>query len=360
MYISSAGASATISPMSTTAATPKATATTANGWVRRHSSVGASPTVTSTDSHGSGRSSRSVASSTPATATAASSAQSRQTRAGADGRPGLVQHGPQRVAHHLSVGNRPRAETGRKADPPSAEGTARLRASRPMCRARRRRQRGGTGRAHRRRPITEESPCPVHSNGSAASPPAARGSSSGAGSSLCLLVVTSSAAFGRELDDPFEAPGLDSHRASRAAGQGGLRRRWGSARTSCSRPRDRRGDLLRLPRGAVPTSREVQDAVAALPKVLATSDPAGALRAGRQAAVESGVVSPDGQVALIRVQYPERKDLAASDLDEPQDAPRRPPRARRRCGSRPAATCTSRSSRLPPASARRSACWSRS
>ena len=31
---------------------------------------------------------------------------------------------------------------------------------------------------------------------------------------LCLLVLTSSAAFGRHLEDPFEAPGLDSHRAT--------------------------------------------------------------------------------------------------------------------------------------------------
>ena len=60
---------------------------------------------------------------------------------------------------------------------------------------------------------------------------------------------------------------------------------------------------------------EVQAAVAALPNVLGTSDPAGALAQGREAAVDSGVVSPDGQVALIRVQYPEREDLSASDLD---------------------------------------------
>ena len=46
---SSAGASAAISPMSTTAVTPKAVATTANGWVRRYSRSGASPTVNATD-----------------------------------------------------------------------------------------------------------------------------------------------------------------------------------------------------------------------------------------------------------------------------------------------------------------------
>lgn len=35
---------------------------------------------------------------------------------------------------------------------------------------------------------------------------------------------------------------------------------------------------------------------------------------GRQAAVESGVVSPDGEVALIRIQYPERQHLEPDDL----------------------------------------------
>src|SRR5690606_22733399 len=59
----------------------------------------------------------------------------------------------------------------------------------------------------------------------------------------------------------------------------------------------------------------IQEAVAALPKVLGTTDPAAALQAGRQAAVESGVVSPDGAVALIRVQYPERHQLEPDDLD---------------------------------------------
>ncbi len=59
----------------------------------------------------------------------------------------------------------------------------------------------------------------------------------------------------------------------------------------------------------------VQDAVAGLPKVLGTGDPAGALRSGRRAAVESGTVSPDGKVALVRVQYPDRKDLAPADLE---------------------------------------------
>ena len=68
-----------------------------------------------------------------------------------------------------------------------------------------------------------------------------------------------------------------------------------------------RGDLLRLS-GARSDVADPGRRCSA-PKVRATGDPAGALRSGRQAAVESGTVSPDGKVALIRVQYPERKDL---------------------------------------------------
>ena len=36
-----------------------------------------------------------------------------------------------------------------------------------------------------------------------------------------VLVVTSAAAFGRDLDDPFEAPGLDSHRATELLAKAG-------------------------------------------------------------------------------------------------------------------------------------------
>jgi len=38
---------------------------------------------------------------------------------------------------------------------------------------------------------------------------------------VCVVVVTSAAAFGRELDDPFEAPGLDSQRATELLTQAG-------------------------------------------------------------------------------------------------------------------------------------------
>ncbi len=87
------------------------------------------------------------------------------------------------------------------------------------------------------------------------------------------------------------APG---HRTARAGGLGRGRARCGR-RPHPSGPRD---ELLRLPG-----------------------------RAGRQTAVESEVVSPDGEVALIRIQYPERQHLEPDDLANVQGAHEAPGRA---------------------------------
>lgn len=112
-----------------------------------------------------------------------------------------------------------------------------------------------------------------------------------------FLVITSAAAFGRDLEDPFEAPGLDSHRATELLAQAG------SAEVGLG------ADVVLTPRD------------------LGTTDPASALRAGRQTAVESEVVSPDGEVALIRIQYPERQHLEPDDLANVQGTHEAPGRA---------------------------------
>ena len=112
-----------------------------------------------------------------------------------------------------------------------------------------------------------------------------------------FLVITSAAAFGRDLEDPFEAPGLDSHRATELLAQAGS------------------------------TEAGLGADVVLTPRDLGTTDPAAALQAGRQAAVESGVVSPDGEVALIRIQYPERQHLEPDDLANVQGAHEAPGRA---------------------------------
>jgi RND superfamily putative drug exporter len=128
-----------------------------------------------------------------------------------------------------------------------------------------------------------------------------------------VLVVTSAAMFGRELDDPFEAPGLDSQRATELLAKAGSDD-VGLGADVVLTPRDPGLSFFDSPEAQAEVAR-IQEAVAALPSVLATTDPAGALQAGRPAAAESGGVSPDGRVALVRVQYPEREDLAPRDLE---------------------------------------------
>ena len=64
-------------------AVPKATTTQANGWVRRHSSTGASPTATIVANGRQATSSRRTPSSSAVTINTPTSTQSRDTRSGA-------------------------------------------------------------------------------------------------------------------------------------------------------------------------------------------------------------------------------------------------------------------------------------
>jgi RND superfamily putative drug exporter len=129
---------------------------------------------------------------------------------------------------------------------------------------------------------------------------------------LAVVVVGASGAFGHRLKDSMQVPGLDSQQASvlmaaAGAGDAGLTAQvvvtplakdvtfFNSAQA--------RSALAKLQAGA-----------AALPHVLSTTDPAGALAAGPGVAVRRGVVSADGRVALIRLQYPLVDELSAEDL----------------------------------------------
>ncbi len=130
---------------------------------------------------------------------------------------------------------------------------------------------------------------------------------------VAVLVVSASAGFGRELEDAFEAPGLDSTAALDLL----------TAAQSDSAGPTAQVVLTPLDGGATffesgdarAALVAVQVAVTNLPNVLGTSDPAGALAAGPELAVASGSVSTDGRVALIRVQYPLIDQLTAGDLE---------------------------------------------
>ena len=113
---------------------------------------------------------------------------------------------------------------------------------------------------------------------------------------LSVLVVAGSAGFGKQLDDSLAAPGTDSQAAADLlagadSGAGGLTAYVVATPSQNSatfvNSRQARIDLDRL-----------ESALGGLPKVLGTSEE----------------VSPDGRVAMLRVQYPEIGELAVSDL----------------------------------------------
>jgi RND superfamily putative drug exporter len=109
---------------------------------------------------------------------------------------------------------------------------------------------------------------------------------------LALVVIASSAAFGRDLEESFEAPGLDSYQAAELlseaqADEGGI-----SAHVVLEAP------------DATTQVAPVEAALAELPGVLGTTSS----------------VSQDGDIALVRVQYPAVEQLGASDLDNLKDA----------------------------------------
>ncbi len=109
---------------------------------------------------------------------------------------------------------------------------------------------------------------------------------------LALVVIASSVGFGRDLEESFEAPGLDSYQAAELlaeaqADEGGI-----TAHVVLEAP-DASAELA-----------PVEAALGALPRVLTTTSN----------------VSPDGDIALVRVQYPAIEHLDASDLDNLKDA----------------------------------------
>jgi RND superfamily putative drug exporter len=104
---------------------------------------------------------------------------------------------------------------------------------------------------------------------------------------LALVVIASSVAFGRGLEESFEAPGLDSYQAAELltdaqAGEGGVT-----------------ANVVLQAHDAAAQLPTVEAALDALPHVLGTSSS----------------VAPDGDIALVRVQYPAVEHLEASDLD---------------------------------------------
>jgi putative drug exporter of the RND superfamily len=130
---------------------------------------------------------------------------------------------------------------------------------------------------------------------------------------VSVLVIAASGAFGRDLEDSFEVPGLDSQKATDLLSAAGSNQAGLTAQVVLT-PRDERATFFDSP-DARAALAQVQATLADLPKVAGTTDPAGALTAGPEAAARSGAISPDGRVALLRVQYPKLEDLDPTDLE---------------------------------------------
>jgi len=130
---------------------------------------------------------------------------------------------------------------------------------------------------------------------------------------ISVLVIAASGAFGRELEADGSVPGLDSQKATEllSAAQSDTA---GLTAQMVVTPIDGSVSFFDSTDAQVALA-EVQAGVAALPNVLGTSDPAGALATGPEAAATSGSVSPDGRIAVIRVQYPVLEELNLGDLE---------------------------------------------
>ena len=118
---------------------------------------------------------------------------------------------------------------------------------------------------------------------------------------VAIAVVAASSAFGRDLDDSFAVPGVDSQQALELLSAAGSDSAGLTARVVAT-PLDRTATFD----GSV-ERREVAtviDDLATLPNVLAVSDP-----------FADGGVSSDGRIAVVTVQYPVLEALDADDLE---------------------------------------------
>ena len=118
---------------------------------------------------------------------------------------------------------------------------------------------------------------------------------------IAMIVVAGSGAFGKELEDSFAVPGLDSQiavdlLAEAQSDQAGLTARVVATPTDPDADFTTEAERQEL--------EEVQRRVASLPKVLGTSV----------------AISPDGRIALIGLQYPVMEELSPADLEALEDA----------------------------------------
>lgn len=126
-----------------------------------------------------------------------------------------------------------------------------------------------------------------------------------------LMIIGASTLFGRELTDSFDVPGLDSQAAIDLLTDANSEQAGTTAEVVVA-PRD--ATFFDSPDSQQELA-ELQTALAELPNVLGTNDPAGALATTPETAVAAGSVAPDGSVAIVRIQYPGTEQLNVGDLE---------------------------------------------
>jgi hypothetical protein len=120
-------------------------------------------------------------------------------------------------------------------------------------------------------------------------------------------------AFGGPTADAITAPGLDSGQAAQLVQRAGTGQQEVTAQVVVT-PIDTGRTFFDHAAPCTALAR-LQAELRRLPHVLAASDPVGALDQGADAAVRGGLVSTDGRIAVVRVQYPDRDQLSAKDLN---------------------------------------------
>jgi len=130
---------------------------------------------------------------------------------------------------------------------------------------------------------------------------------------VAAVAVAAAVALGGKTADSMTAPGLDSQRAAELLERAGTGQEGMTAQVVVTAA-DGGGTFLAD--GAARTAlARLQAEIRTLPHVLSTGDPAGALDRDPAAVGSGGLISTDGRIAVIRVQYPEQSLLSAADLD---------------------------------------------
>jgi len=134
---------------------------------------------------------------------------------------------------------------------------------------------------------------------------------------LAVMVIGASSIFDRELTDSFDVPGLDSQDAIDLLAAADSEQAGITAAVVVT-PLDSSETFLESAE-LRQSLTDLQEALAALPNVINAADTAGLLAAEPEAAVGSGLVSADGNVAILRLQYPLAEQRGAGDLDNLKD-----------------------------------------